>query len=1128
MADRRAVLLGTALVTLIMVLSAMGLLLVVAPANGTHSGALAVSSTTSPGRAGGSVAPTAPIAGGPAGRSNVAPATVNVNPLAEKALTAAKAAGVPTRDVFVPRAGATPEQAAHAAAQGHVTPLYTEASPAPIGLAYYGLSANTNGNGSVVASDLNTTSLLATFAPNATGVVGAYPFSSSPDAYGVQLNAVSTSINLFGNSSYSMWTQNVVEFYPSSGTLYLVTNVWNFSGGGLSSNAIYAHGAYGNYVPGTFYYSEYVVTGLSYPFTISLWMNNSVNATRNMVSFSVGINDPGNPSVSGGYPYDYVVFNSTSASPSNYEANGFAYNALGLTNDFEVILGGPGGGSTSDLFAADANLSLQYWNSSASTYQEVPTAFSYGGETGETVTGANVAWNTNSSGAPYGEVTTGPSILEGLWNATGPSGDYPLTLAITPSNAIYLIGPNAASNFSYQWDPYWAPQEMTNGIFWLAPGVYNLSILLSDYTPVYTTFTMTSAGVTITMSLTANAALGIYAPMYFWNNNQFAALSTGGTGTTTDPYQIDNTQVLDFPSVFGLFNDYTFPVFSGVFIWGTTASVVLNDMPALTTGSPYINLPATNDLGYTFYFASNVALTNSTQLSGWWTTNVDSGIGSGFVGNYYATFSVVEWNSSDVLIAGNTFLTQTGGLYMADGYDNTVWGNTFDMVAIPVFSICPALCALNLSLGLEIAEGLGLVYNNAFYTNNTAVAPPFDLYTGQVTFWTDTWNITPTPAATVNYAAAWPNFPLSGTIIGNLTQGGNFWWDYGTLNNPLGVLPYDEYNGYTGQTEIYDGGDYYPLIYTDYTVTFTESGLTAGTTWTVTLNGVPQHSASASIQFTEIDGTYAYTVGLVAGYNSPSPLSGDVTVDNANPATVTVTYTPIVVPPTYTSTFTETGLPAGSNWSVTLNSVLQYSDGTATVTFTGLSNGAYSFTVTAVSGYTANVTSGMVTVSGADTSNEIGFTAVTPATYTVTFTETGLPSGTSWTVTLAGTPNTETTASISFSGLVNNTYAYTIGTVTGYTSSPTSSSVIVAGTSPTVTVAFTATSSPPPASSSNNGLSTLDYAIIGVVIAIIIIALLVALAMRGRSGGGGSGGKPSSEGESGETTDDGSSGGGSA
>jgi len=1120
-----------------MVLSAMGLLLVVAPPAGAHSTAVSVVTTGAPARmaAGGTSSP--PTSAGPASRLNVPATSTTLSPLAEKVLTSAHAQGIPNRDVFVPRAGATPAQEARAGAQGHVTPLYGQYSPAPIGLADYGLSANTNGNGSIVPSILNTSALLATFAPNATGVLAAYPFDSSPDAYGVQLNAVSTAINLFGNSSYSFWTQNVAEFYPTSGTLYLVTNVWNFSGASISGNAFYTTGTLGtdnsaSYGSAGFYYSEYIVTGLSYPFTLNLYMNSTLNSTRNMVTFSVGINDPSNPGVSGGYPYDYVVFNSSAAVQSNYEANGFTYNALGLTNDFEVILGGPGGGATSDLFDADANLSLQYWNASAGSYEEVPTAFSYGGETGETVTGANVAWAINSTGSPYGVVTTGPGILEGLWNATGAQGAYPVTLDITPSNAFYFVAPNWTSNFTYEGDPYWAPQELNGGVFYLAPGNYNISILLSDYDPVYTNFIVTSAGVTITMTLTADASMGIYAPLYFWNNNQFAALSSSGSGTPSSPWQIDNTQTLAFPSVFGLFNDYTFPVFTGVFIWGTTDSVVLNDMPALTTGSPYINFPATNDLGYIFYYASNIALVNSTQISGWFTTNVASGIGYGFIGNYYATFSVLEWESTGMLFSGDTFQVQAGGIYAADGTSNTFWGNTFEDVAIPTFAACATfhICAENLSLGLQLAEGGDTVYNNAFNLPDPASEPPFDLYTGSEVLWTNTWNITPTPAATVNYAAGWPDFPLTGTIIGNATQGGNYWSNYGNSANPTGMLPYNNSQP-TGAPygQIYNGGDYYPLVYTYYAVTFTESGLTAGTMWTVTLNSVAQHSSGTTIVFNEINGVWPFTVSLVSGYHAPVPATGSITVNGAATGQ-TVTFTAIAPPPTYTATFTETGLAASTNWSVTFNSVVYYST-TGTISISGLANNTYPWTLRAQTGFTANQTTGNVVIAGADVATFIGFTAVTPATYTVTFTETGLPSGASWTVTLAGTPSTQTTASITFSGLVNNTYAYTLGAVTGYTSSVTSSSVIVAGASKTVGVTFTASSSPPPSGSgSSSGLSTLDWIIIGVVIAVIIIALIIALAMRGRSGGGGSNTGSSPKEESGDSSnmDDGSSGGGSA
>ncbi len=1083
------------------------------------------------------------------------------------------------------------------------TPRY---SPAPIGLADYGLSANPNGNGSIVPSILNTSSLLATFNPNSTGVLGSTAFSSSPDAYGVQLNAVSTSINLLGNNSYSFWTQNVAEFYPLTGQLYLVTNVWNFTGGPISANALVAHGPYGVFIPGELYYSEIELTGVSYPFNLSLWMNNSVNDSRNMVNFTVALTDPGSPGNTGVYAYDYVVFNSTAATPSNYTANGFAYNAIGLTNDFEVILGGPGGGANSDLFDSDANLSLQYWNTTENSYEEVPSAFSYGGETGETVTGANVAWETNSTGSPYGLVTTGPAILEGLWNATGAQGVESVTFAVTPSNAFYFIGPNWTSNFTYQGDPYWAPQELNGGVFWLAPGNYSLSIILSDYTAVYTWFNNSAGPVTITLSLTHDTSLGIYTPLFFWSNSQFAALSTSGSGSTSSPYQIVNSQKYAFPSVFGLFNDYTFPVFTGVFIWGTTDSVVLNDMPALTTDSPYINFPATNDLGYIFYFASNIALVNSTHISGWFTTNVYDGFGSGFTGNYYGTFGVLEWNSSNMLIAGNTFDVQSGGLSMANGYDNTVWGNTFVDVPEPAFALCASpyyICPLNLSLGLQIAEGLGLVYNNAFYTNNTAVAPPFNLYSGVVTFWTDTWNITPTPASTVNYAAGWPNFPLTGTIIGNATQGGNYWWDYGTSNNPIGLYPYDEYNGYTGQTEIYDGGDYYPLIGyavvftesgltagtswsatigggtfsstttsitvlfvngsypytigavtgytpapasgsatvngvlvpigitftatgpTTYSVTFMESGLTSGTMWSVALNGgTPVTSTTDTVVFTEPNGAYTFSVGSVSGYDTPNPSTGSVTVSGASPSTTMITFTPTTAP-TYSVTFTETGLAALTNWSVTLNSALKYST-TGTIVFTE-PNGNYTYTVGTVTGYTVNNTGGGVTVASANAAVFLGFTLTAPATYSVTFTESGLPSGTSWSVTLGTTTTPSTGTTITFTGLANAKYAYTIGAVSGYTSVPSSSSVTVNGASQTVQVAFSATST----STSSSGLSALDWGIIGAVIAIIIIALIVGLAMRGRSGGGGSNNPPnSSDPQTGDDTytDDRTSGGGSA
>jgi hypothetical protein len=77
-----------------------------------------------------------------------------------------------------------------------------------------------------------------------------------------------------------------------------------------------------------------------------------------------------------------------------------------------------------------------------------------------------------------------------------------------------------------------------------------------------------------------------------------------------------------------------------------------------------------------------------------------------------------------------------------------------------------------------------------------------------------------------------------------------------------------------------------------------------------------------------------------------------------------------------------------------------------------------------------------------------------PPTYQVSFPETGLPSGTSWSLTLAGTTRTSTTDTIAFMES-NGTYGYTVGTVSGYTVSPSSGSVTVNGAGVNRPITFT-------------------------------------------------------------------------
>ncbi len=235
-----------------------------------------------------------------------------------------------------------------------------------------------------------------------------------------------------------------------------------------------------------------------------------------------------------------------------------------------------------------------------------------------------------------------------------------------------------------------------------------------------------------------------------------------------------------------------------------------------------------------------------------------------------------------------------------------------------------------------------------------------------------------------------------------------------------------------------------------YSVTFSEAGLTKGTPWSVTLAGSTRSSSSSTVQFTKGNGSYAFSVGGVSGYTA-SPSSGTVTVNGAS-VTQSVAFSPSAVA-TYAVTFTESGLPSGTAWSVALSGAGGSGVAPGSIAFNE-ANGTYSFMVGSVAGYTANPPSGSVTVNGAAVTQAIVFSSSTAPLYLVTFTESGLPSGTAWSVLLNGvTGGASAPGSIVFSE-PNGTYSFTVGSVAGYTASPRSGSVTVNGAAVTQAITF--------------------------------------------------------------------------
>jgi hypothetical protein len=241
-----------------------------------------------------------------------------------------------------------------------------------------------------------------------------------------------------------------------------------------------------------------------------------------------------------------------------------------------------------------------------------------------------------------------------------------------------------------------------------------------------------------------------------------------------------------------------------------------------------------------------------------------------------------------------------------------------------------------------------------------------------------------------------------------------------------------------------------PVATANYAVTFTETGLPTGTNWSVTLNGVLNTSTTSTIGFTVGNGTYAYSVGTVAHY-SALPASGSLTVNGAAVSRA-ITFT-AGLPTTYAITFTESGLPSATNWSVTLNGVRNTST-TSTIGFAPV-NGTYNYEVGAVTGYTMTPSVGTVTVHGAPIHQTITFRAGVVETFAVTFAETGLPSGTSWTMTLNGQPGVSTSSAITFDE-PNGTYAYSVGAVAHYTASPLFGNVTVNGQAVLAPITFVA------------------------------------------------------------------------
>lgn len=266
---------------------------------------------------------------------------------------------------------------------------------------------------------------------------------------------------------------------------------------------------------------------------------------------------------------------------------------------------------------------------------------------------------------------------------------------------------------------------------------------------------------------------------------------------------------------------------------------------------------------------------------------------------------------------------------------------------------------------------------------------------------------------------------------------------------------------------------FHPLV--EFPVVVRETGLPAGTNWTVHVagNGSGQlkilesqtrTTDSSTLNLSLPNGTFRYRVSPVNGsFFLNRSFAGGFVVAGVEPSPIGVQF---VTPPVYTVSFQETGLAPGTNWSVRVVGWaglwirMTHASTSPNITFV-LPNGAYRSILGGVLGYVVNgsVRSSFV-VGGSAENISVQFRALSPGEfYPVAFQESGLANGTHWSVTvrLAGSFGFSSRETQSGNGttifflLQNSSYRFLVHTPRGYNlTSGGSGSFSISGASPSV------------------------------------------------------------------------------
>ena len=249
------------------------------------------------------------------------------------------------------------------------------------------------------------------------------------------------------------------------------------------------------------------------------------------------------------------------------------------------------------------------------------------------------------------------------------------------------------------------------------------------------------------------------------------------------------------------------------------------------------------------------------------------------------------------------------------------------------------------------------------------------------------------------------------------------------LTISTGKYNYEIYNGNgiivtSGNFTAYPGFNKIIPLFLTYKVNFSEISLLPGTEWFVNLSdGQTYSSLNSNISFNLPNGTYYYTIASANKIDLSNISSGSFKVAGAS-IQINISFSEV----TYSIKFVETGLSLGAIWYVNISGELSSGEISSSSYSILLTNGTYYYTVsTSDKIYEVSSTSSFsFNVNGASSSITVTFSE---GKYPVTFSETGLPSGTPWYINLSNNMESGqiTGSSYSFS-IINGTYFYSIST----------------------------------------------------------------------------------------------------